>query len=130
MEPALHPGDWVVAVKRPRRLRRGDVVVVEHPGRPGFDLVKRVAGLPGDPLPDGTAVAPGAAWLLGDHPGAGSVESRTLGPIPTRLVRARVVARYHPWPLRRIARPPDSTPGAGLHRPPVDRPVLPGPPVP
>jgi signal peptidase I len=104
MEPALHAGDWVIAVKRPRRLRRGDVVVVEHPGRPGFELVKRVAALPGDALPDGTAVPPDAMWLLGDNPGAGSVDSRTLGPLPSDLIRARAVARYHPWPPRWITR--------------------------
>jgi len=102
MEPALRAGDWVIAARRPRRLRLGDVVIVEHPGRSGFDLVKRVAALPGDLLPDGTAVPRGALWLLGDNPDAGSVDSRRLGPVPAELVRARVLARYHPWPPRRI----------------------------
>src|SRR6266498_2586213 len=37
MAPTLVPGDWALAVT-PGRLRRWDVVVVEHPSRPGFEL--------------------------------------------------------------------------------------------
>ena len=45
MVPTLMPGDWALAVAR-RRFRRGDIVVVEHPGRPGYEMVKRITGLP------------------------------------------------------------------------------------
>src|SRR4051812_27697116 len=38
MAPTLLPGDWALVVAR-RRYRRGDVVVVEHPGRPGYEMV-------------------------------------------------------------------------------------------
>jgi hypothetical protein len=41
--PTLLPGDWALAVAR-RRYRRGDVVVVEHPGRPRYEMVKRIGG--------------------------------------------------------------------------------------
>ena len=47
MAPTLLPGDQVVVVT-PRSYRTGDVVVVEHPGRPGYEMVKRLRGLPGD----------------------------------------------------------------------------------
>src|SRR3990170_7336272 len=46
MVPTLLPGDWALAVAG-RRAREGHVVVVEHPGRPGYEMVKRVTALPG-----------------------------------------------------------------------------------
>jgi signal peptidase I len=50
MEPALLPGDQLVAarVARGEDLARGDVVVFEGPGDRA--LVKRVVGLPGDSI--------------------------------------------------------------------------------
>jgi hypothetical protein len=89
MLPALSPGDWVAGARRPRRIRPGNVVVFEL--RPGFEVVKRVGTPP-----------PGAAglWLVGDNPDAGSVDSRTIGPVPAHLVRAHVLLRYRPLPLR------------------------------
>src|SRR5438270_5851691 len=47
MRPALEAGDWCIATAG-GRIRTGDVVVVEQPDRPGFELVKRVTGAPGD----------------------------------------------------------------------------------
>src|ERR1043165_4733327 len=46
MAPTLAPGDWAL-VATPSSYGRGDVVVVEHPGRPGFEIVKRIVGVPG-----------------------------------------------------------------------------------
>lgn len=46
MRPSLEPGDGVIAI-RSRRLRRGDIRCFEHPGRPGFWLVKRVGDVRG-----------------------------------------------------------------------------------
>lgn len=89
MVPTLHPGDWVLGVRRPRRVRTGDVVVVEI--RSGFDVVKRVA----EPPPGSTGL-----WLLGDNRDAPSVDSRSLGGVEADRVRARLVARYHPRPMR------------------------------
>ena len=45
MAPTLLPGDWALVVT-PRRTDRGDVVVVEHPGRPGYEMVKRLTAVP------------------------------------------------------------------------------------
>jgi signal peptidase I len=95
MEPALRPGDWVLGV-RGGRARPGDVVVFDHPHRPGFDMVKRVAG-PGEQI-TGPAPEPGELWVLGDNPAAGSVDSRFLGPIPRTCLRARLLIRYRPGP--------------------------------
>src|SRR5688500_18711976 len=79
MLPGLSPGDRGLAVAA-SRYRRGDVVVVEHPARPGFEMVKRVAGLPGDRTPDGGVLAPDEFWIEGDLPEA-STDSRSFGPV-------------------------------------------------
>ena len=97
MRPTLEPGDWALAV-RARRVRRGDVVVVEHPERPGFELVKRVVHVPGDVAPDGSELVD-EVWIEGDAPEASS-DSRTFGPLPTGLVRGRVWVVW--WPPGRI----------------------------
>jgi nickel-type superoxide dismutase maturation protease len=97
MRPTLEPGDWALAV-RARRVRRGDVVVVEHPERPGFELVKRVAHAPGDRAPDGSELID-EVWIEGDDPEASS-DSRRFGPVPVERVRARV--RWVWWPPERV----------------------------
>lgn len=101
MRPTLHDGDWVIALKPPSTMRRGDVVVLEHPGQPGFNIVKRVAGVAGHHAGP-RVIGDGELWVLGDDPSAGSVDSRTFGPVPTSAVLARVLARYKPMPPRFI----------------------------
>ncbi|MFH1105323.1 MAG: S26 family signal peptidase [Actinomycetota bacterium] len=93
MSPTLSPGDRVLATRHPHRVKPGDVVVFEL--RPGFDVVKRVAVPP--PGVDGV-------WVLGDNPGAGSVDSRTLGPIAPERIEARVEMRSRPRPIRAVGR--------------------------
>jgi nickel-type superoxide dismutase maturation protease len=93
MLPTLEPGDWALAV-RVRRVRRGDVVVVEHPERPGFELVKRVVRIPSDVAPDGSELVD-EVWIEGDEP-EGSTDSRRFGPVPIERLRARV--RWVWWP--------------------------------
>ena len=96
MHPTLEPGDWALAV-RVRRVRHGDVVVVEHPERPGFELVKRVVHVPGDVTPDGLELVD-EIWIEGDEP-EGSSDSRRFGPVAVERVRARV--RWVWWPPQR-----------------------------
>lgn len=127
MRPALEPDDWLVAVRRFRIPKRGDVVIFTHPSRPGLFLIKRVIGLPGervsaengqisingrvvaDPWGDGPIVAVsdihvpiGTVWVLGDNRSSSSVDSRVLDAIPLDDVRWKVVARY--WPPSRAGR--------------------------
>jgi nickel-type superoxide dismutase maturation protease len=93
MEPALRPGDWLLA-RRTRRVRPGQVVLAWHPQRPGFLLVKRVAW-----REKGSGDTAGGWWLASDNPIAGAVDSARFGPVPAELIVAVVLVRY--WPVRR-----------------------------
>ncbi len=95
MAPALADGDWALAVRG--GPRRGAVVVLEDPRRPGVELVKRVVAGPGDVAPDGQVLGPDAWWVEGD--GAGSTDSRDFGPVAGAAVRGRVVLVW--WPRLR-----------------------------
>ncbi len=92
MEPALRPGDWLLA-RRTARVRPGRVVLAWHPQRPGFLLVKRAAWREA-----------GGWWLASDNPGAGAVDSARFGPVADDKIVAVVLGRYWP-PRRRISRP-------------------------
>ncbi|MFB7232240.1 MULTISPECIES: signal peptidase I [Streptomyces] len=80
MEPAVVDGDRVlVRRRRLRRVKVGDIVVLEPPpdgpyrsaAEAGPDgrvwNVKRVAALPGDPLPPGVPAEPGTGTKPGRH---------------------------------------------------------------
>ena len=85
MEPTLVAGQglvgWRTAHARPGQLR-----VFEHPGRPGFWMVKRVATAPDD----------GTMTVLSDNRDATVADSRTFGAVPV-AGSYRVVVRV---PLR------------------------------
>jgi nickel-type superoxide dismutase maturation protease len=92
MEPALHPGDWLLvgrtmAAGRLLRVRAGQIVVARHPGRPGVLIVKRAA-----------RHEPGGWWLASDNPEAGAVDSRAFGVVPPSLIEGRVLWRYRRGP--------------------------------
>lgn len=101
MVPTLMPGDWALAVAR-RRFRRGDVVVVEHPGRPDYEMVKRVVGAPHDRVGERT-LGDDELWVEGDR-GDASTDSRHFGPVRQELVKAKVVLVYWPKERRRRVR--------------------------
>jgi signal peptidase I len=114
MQPTLYDGDRVL-VRRvpPARLHVGDVVVA-RPDRLRSGgvrwLVKRVAALPGDPVPesvsgrvDRTAVPDGALILLGDN-AAASWDSRTLGLFDIVLLLGRVERTLSRSPVSRADR--------------------------
>lgn len=124
MAPTLLPGDYVVAIHRETPPLLGDIVVVPHPHRPGFELVKRAIGLPGQtvtvaggrvfvdgaPVPEPWAIGPtqpDGEWrlgydvfVLGDQRPMSNADSRTLGPLPAIRAGWRVLVRY--WPPDRI----------------------------
>jgi signal peptidase I len=119
MEPALMPGDYLIATRRAPRL--GDVVVFE---RTGFHLVKRVVATAGelveidsgqllvggrlrDMLGDFHHLEPSGRWkvpdascfVLSDARTATAADSRSFGPVQIDSMWV-VVLRY--WPAGRI----------------------------
>lgn len=70
MEPALVDGQGVVAITWPH-VRVGQIRCIEHPRRPGFWLVKRVAAVYGD----------GTVSVLSDNRASTLADSRTWGPV-------------------------------------------------
>jgi signal peptidase I len=100
MTPTVRDGDLLVAI-RSTAPRLGDLVVAEHPTRPGFELVKRLVAGPGDRVPGHGALGPREVWLTGDAQDA-STDSRTFGPVHDSVVRGVIVFRY--WPPRRAGR--------------------------
>jgi Signal peptidase, peptidase S26 len=70
MEPTLQPGDGIVGWRTPR-IRRGEIRCFEHPGRPGFWLIKRVGDVRG-----------ACFEARSDRPGTEVVDSGRFGPVP------------------------------------------------
>jgi nickel-type superoxide dismutase maturation protease len=101
MLPSLFPDDWVLVASR-ASYRRGDVVVVEHPGRPGYEMVKRIVGQPGDAVGD-RVLGRDEWWIEGDRPDA-STDSRHFGAVSTPELKAKVVLIYWPRERRRLLR--------------------------
>jgi nickel-type superoxide dismutase maturation protease len=97
MEPTLRAGEFLIAV-RARRIERGTMVVMEHPERPGFEMVKRVAALPGERVGD-RVLQGDQYWVIGDRPDA-STDSRSFGPIHRSAIAGVIRLRY--WPLSRL----------------------------
>ncbi|EKG20479.1 Peptidase S26A signal peptidase I [Macrophomina phaseolina MS6] len=101
-------GDAVLISKRHRRGRSvgvGDLVSYEHPFKPGYGVIKRVVGMPGDFVLRDTPgegeglvvqVPEGHCWVAGDNQ-RHSRDSRLYGPVPLALVRGKVVARVLPF---------------------------------
>lgn len=61
MEPTLYPGDYLVTLNK-TEYKRGDIVVFRDMAT-SENLVKRIAGLPGDTL----SVGAGALFINGDY---------------------------------------------------------------
>ncbi len=83
MSPGLQPGDYVLIAPRiNRQYRPGDVVVADHPryGR----IIKRVT----------VVAADGLLHLCGTHPA--STPSLTLGSLPLKRIKGRVIWRFRP----------------------------------
>jgi nickel-type superoxide dismutase maturation protease len=92
MEPSLRPGDWLLVWRGlrpagPLRIRPGQIVVVRHPGRADFLLVKRAARRAGS-----------GWWLESDNQAARAVDSRSFGVVPGELIHGRVLLRYRRGP--------------------------------
>jgi signal peptidase I len=114
MSPTLRPGDLLMAT-RSGRIDRGALLVVEHPDRPGYEMVKRLAGVPGDSVA-GRWLGPDEFWMLGDNPPA-STDSRSLGTFDRSAIRGVILFRY--WPPDRMGPVASSSPTRHLPSPSV-----------
>jgi signal peptidase I len=99
MEPTLAPGDWALTVSG-SRFGKGDVVIVEHPGRPGYEMVKRVTAVPGDRVGE-RPLGGDEFWVEGDREDA-STDSRHFGPVRQEHLKAKVLLIYWPKERRRL----------------------------
>ena len=75
-------------------------MVVEHPGRPGYEMVKRLTGLPGDAVAE-RVLGDDEFWVEGDFEPA-STDSRRFGPVHAGQLKAKVLLVY--WPPERRRR--------------------------
>ena len=101
MAPTLVPGDWALVVT-PDRFHRDDVVVVEHPQRPAYEIVKRLVGVPGNTVA-GRELGEDEYWVEGDFAHR-STDSREFGPVSRANLKAKVVLVYWPLERRRLVR--------------------------
>jgi signal peptidase I len=101
MAPTLLPDDWVLVVT-PDHFDRDDVVVVEHPQRPGYEIVKRLVAVPGDEL-DARILEPDEFWVEGDFADH-STDSRSFGPVNGAQLKAKAILIYWPLERRRVVR--------------------------
>ncbi|TMR12899.1 signal peptidase I [Nonomuraea turkmeniaca] len=108
MNPTLVDGDRVLARRvSPSAMRRGQVVVVVNPLPVGERfLIKRIAALPGDPVPpmQGTVlseerVPSGQLILLGDNADV-SFDSRDLGYFPVSEIHAVTIRKLMGTPVK------------------------------
>jgi signal peptidase I len=99
MSPTFAAGDRVVVNRLAYRLRwpvKGELVALRHPMDEDLPLLKRVAGVPGDVIADGTeeyALGPDEWFVVGDNRDASS-DSRSFGPIPSERIIGKVWFRY------------------------------------
>ncbi|WP_431482968.1 S26 family signal peptidase [Pseudomonas solani] len=79
MAPTMLPGDVVIADKwqEPARLKKGDIVIFDHPEMHGINVIKRIA-----------EITPDNVYVLGDNK-ENSLDSRTLGSIPLSAIQAK-----------------------------------------
>jgi signal peptidase I len=101
MAPTLLPDDWVLVVT-PEHFDRDDVVVVEHPQRRGYEIVKRLVAVPGDEF-DGRTLEPDEYWVEGDF-AEHSTDSRAFGAVTGAQLKAKAILIYWPLERRRVVR--------------------------
>jgi signal peptidase I len=115
MEPTLRDGERLFGRRSRRPFTRGEIVVIPHPRRQDFWLVKRILGLPGekitidfgtvlingsegqdlwaqgDTFPEGVwSCGPNEIFVLSDNRRATVDDSRNFGPVSGQMAFRRV----------------------------------------
>ena len=123
MNPELMSEDYVIAIKKFNSLNRGDIVIYKNEEK-GFDVVKRIIGLPGEtistengkilinstPLESDWSrestddfvqitLNENQYFVLGDNRKLSTSDSRTLGAIDKDKI---MKVKYRYWPLQRV----------------------------
>ncbi|MGF1499555.1 MAG: nickel-type superoxide dismutase maturation protease [Elainellaceae cyanobacterium] len=86
MLPLLQPGEEVLvnpSAYWQTSPREGDLVLIDHPHRPGFRLVKRVR----------VVLESGQCFVIGDNPKE-STDSRQFGAVAAEQILGQVVSRF------------------------------------
>eukprot|EP01112_Ceratiomyxa_fruticulosa_P001672 TRINITY_DN1183_c0_g1_i4.p1 TRINITY_DN1183_c0_g1~~TRINITY_DN1183_c0_g1_i4.p1 ORF type:complete len:157 (+),score=23.00 TRINITY_DN1183_c0_g1_i4:90-560(+) len=111
MFPTINPvGDVCIVNKWAAfrgSIRKGDVVICSSPTVPNDFVCKRIVGVSGDTVTIDSdslfastiTVPENHVWLEGDNKGK-SHDSRNYGPIPSQMVRGKVVFRF--WPPNKM----------------------------
>jgi signal peptidase I len=97
MVPTLRPDDHLLVDPAAYRIdtpARDEIVVLRDPESRGRLLVKRVAGVPGDPTGTGS-VPVDSVFVLGDSRES-SRDSRAFGPVAVSALVGRAWFRYRP----------------------------------
>jgi len=84
MLPTLHDGDWVLVEEcyyKKHSPEEGELVLIEHPQRQGYLMVKRIFSITEEAL-----------HIVGDNPEY-STDSRHFGLVHLEKLRARVWSR-------------------------------------
>jgi DNA-3-methyladenine glycosylase II len=89
MLPTLTAGEEFV-VTSSRSPVADEVVVLPHPGRTDFWLVKRLTAGPGETVPGHGVLGDGEAWVMSDNITIPTSDSRSFGPVPIETIRPRV----------------------------------------
>ncbi len=109
MDPTFRDGQYLIVDELSYYFRpptRDEVVVFKYPKDPSKHFIKRISGLPGETVTiAGTkqVLGPDEYFVMGDNRLA-SLDSRSWGALPARLITGRVLARLFPlnqiglWP--------------------------------
>eukprot|EP01102_Stenamoeba_stenopodia_P017106 TRINITY_DN6088_c0_g1_i2.p1 TRINITY_DN6088_c0_g1~~TRINITY_DN6088_c0_g1_i2.p1 ORF type:complete len:142 (+),score=15.93 TRINITY_DN6088_c0_g1_i2:191-616(+) len=95
-EPTIENGSYYALYHMfpVRKLQRGDFVSITHPITRD-QILRRVAALPGDPIPTDPveSVPYGHLFVTGDNPDKAE-DSRKLGSLPLGLITGKLIFKY------------------------------------
>lgn len=101
MEPTITHSSFLIVDKlfyKLRGIKKGDIVISKSPVDPKVDICKRVVHIERERV-YGIEIPKNHVWLEGDNKN-NSYDSRSHGPVPIGLIKARVI--YSLFPLKSL----------------------------